>query len=110
MAHALFPTHLYSFHGPIPIGEQRPSLETSTRQTNDRLEFSGRLSLKTAPKRPFLDTKSAVEWLKTAQSVFVFMRLCSPVGLNYLDGGFALRCGRKDFWTACCFLLRALEQ
>ena len=38
MAHALFPTHLHSFDGPIAMEEQRPSLETPIRQTNDRPE------------------------------------------------------------------------
>ena len=42
MAHALFPTHLHSFDGPIAMKEQRPSLETPTRQTNDRPELSRR--------------------------------------------------------------------
>ena len=44
MAHALFPTYLHSLDGPIAMEELRPSWETPTRQTNDRLEFSGRLS------------------------------------------------------------------
>ena len=39
MGHALFPTHLHSFGGPITMEEQRASLEAPTRQTNDRLEF-----------------------------------------------------------------------
>ena len=67
--------------------------------------------LKTAQKRPFLDTKSAVErsrWLKTQRNLFVVMRICSPVGLSYLDAGFEPRCGRKDFWTFCCLLLLLL--
>ena len=42
MAHALFPTHLHFFDGPIAMEEQRRSLEAPTRQTNDCLEFSGR--------------------------------------------------------------------
>ena len=46
MAHALFPTHLHSFDGPIAMEEQRPSLETPVRQINDRLEFSRRSSCK----------------------------------------------------------------
>ena len=45
MAHALFPTHLHSFDGPIAMEEQQPSLETPTQQTNDRPEFSGQSSL-----------------------------------------------------------------
>ena len=44
MAHAIFTTPLRSFDGPIAMEEQRPSLETPTRQTNDRLEFLGRSS------------------------------------------------------------------
>ena len=44
MAHALFPTHLHSFDGPIAMEGQQPSLETPTRQTNDRVEFFGRSS------------------------------------------------------------------
>ena len=61
--------------------------------------------LKTAQKRPFLDTKSAVEWarrLKTQRNLFAVMRLCFPVVLSYLDAGFEARCGRKDFLLACC--------
>ena len=70
--------------------------------------------LKTAQKRPFLDTKLAVERarrLKTQRNLFVVMRICSPVVLSYLDAGFEPRCGHKEFWTfclllaACCLLL-----
>ena len=60
--------------------------------------------LKTAQKRLFLDTKSAVEWvrrLKMQRNSIVVMRLCSTVVLSYLDAGFEPRCGRKDFLTAC---------
>ena len=39
MAGASFPTHLHSFDGPFLIEEQQPSLETPTRQTNDRPKF-----------------------------------------------------------------------
>ena len=56
--------------------------------------------MKTAQKRPFLDTKSAIEQarrLEMARSLFVVMRVCSPVVLSYLDAGFEPRCGRKDF-------------
>ena len=63
---------------------------------------------KTAQKRPFLDTKSAVERarrLKMQRKLFVVMRLGSPVVLSYLDAGFEPRCGRKDFLTACLLLL-----
>ena len=66
--------------------------------------------LKTALKRPFLDTKSAIERArrpKTAQNLFVVMRICSPVVLSYLDAGFEPRCGGKGFLTACCCLLLA---
>ena len=67
--------------------------------------------LKRARKRPFLDTKSAIERarrLKTARNVFVVMRVCSPVVLSYLDAGFEPQCGRKDFFTACCCCLLLL--
>ena len=67
--------------------------------------------LKTAPKRPFLDTKSAIERarrLETAQNLFVVMRLCSPVALSYLDAGFEPRCHRNEFSSVrCCLLLPA---
>ena len=33
------------------------------------------------------------------------MRLGSAVVLSYLDAGSQPRCGRKDFWGACCLLL-----
>ena len=67
--------------------------------------------LKTAPKRPFLDTKSAIAQAKqliTARNLFVVMRLCSPVVLSYLDAGYEPWCGRNDFLTACCCLLLLL--
>ena len=60
--------------------------------------------MKTAQKRPFLDTKLAIErtrQLKTARNSLVVMRVCSTIVLSYLDAGFEHRCGRKDFWTAC---------
>ena len=72
--------------------------------------------MKTIPKRPFFDTKLAIERarrLETAQNLFVVMRVSSPVVLSYLDAGFEPRCGRKEFWTACfpawfcCLLLLA---
>ena len=66
--------------------------------------------LKTAQKRPFLDTKSAIERarrLETAQKLFVVMGICSQVVLSYLDAGFGPQCGRKDFWTACCLRVAA---
>ena len=66
--------------------------------------------MKTAPKRPFLDTKSAVErarWLETSQNLFVVLRVGFPVVLSYLDAVFDPRCGHKDFWTFCCLLLAA---
>ena len=94
--------------------EQRPSSETPPRRSGDRPELSGRSSQKqpkTAPKRPFLYTKSAIERarrLKNAMKLLVVMRLCSPVVLSYLDAGFEPRCGRKDFLTACCCLLLLL--
>ena len=47
--------------------------------------------LKTAQKRPFLDTKSAIERarrLKTAPNLFVVMRVCSPDVFSYLDARF----------------------
>ena len=66
--------------------------------------------MKTAQKRPFLDTKSAVaraRRLEMQRNLFVVMRLGSPVVLSYLDAGFEPRCGRKDFLTACFLLLAA---
>ena len=75
--------------------------------------------LKIAPKRPFLDTKSAIERARRfemAQNPVVVMRVCSPVVLSYLDAGFEPRCGRKDHLflaaaaaAACCCLLLLLE-
>ena len=59
-------------------------------------------------KRPFLDTKSAVERarrLEMQRNLFVVMHLGSPVVLTYLDAGFEPRCGRKDFLSACCCCL-----
>ena len=46
---------------------------------------------KPAQNRRFLDTKSAIErgrLLKTAQNLFVMMRVCSLVFLSYLDASF----------------------
>ena len=60
--------------------------------------------LKIAQKGPYLDTKLAIDrarWLKTARNLLVVMRVCYPVVLSYLGGGFEPRCGRKAFWTAC---------
>ena len=71
LAHALFSIHLYYFDGRIAMEEQRPSLETPMRQTNDRRELLGRTSS---------HTKSAVEparRLETARNLFVVMRVCS---------------------------------
>ena len=68
--------------------------------------------LKTSQKRPFLDTKSAIErarWLETARNLFVVVRVCSPVVLSYLDAVFDPRCVRKDSWIACRRFLPALE-
>ena len=56
--------------------------------------------MKIAQKRPFLDTKSAIEQarrLETARNLFVVMRVGSPVALSYSDAGFEPRCPRKDF-------------
>ena len=67
--------------------------------------------LKTALKRKFLDSKSALDRarrFKTAQNLFVVMRLCSPVVFSYLNADFEPPCGRKDFWTACLLLLLLL--
>ena len=67
--------------------------------------------MKTAQKRPFLDTKLAVErarQLETARNMFVVMRLGSLVVLSYLDAGFEPRRGFKDFLTACSCLLLLL--
>ena len=67
-----------------------------------------KIVLKTATKRPFLGTKSAVQRakrLERARTEFVVMRLCSPVVLSYLDAGFEPRFRRKDSLTACLLLL-----
>ena len=56
--------------------------------------------LKTPPKRPFLDTKSAIQRarrLETAQNLFAVMRVCFLVVLRYLDAGFEPQCG--GYWT-----------
>ena len=66
--------------------------------------------LKIAPKRPFLDTKSAIELarqLKTAQNVLQVMRICSAVILSYLDPGFEPQCPQKEFSCVYCLLLAA---
>ena len=66
---------------------------------------------KTARKRPFLDTKSAVAWarqLEMQQKSTVVMRLCSLVVLSYLDAGLEPWFGRKDVWSSCCLLLLTL--
>ena len=58
-----------------------------------------------------MDTKSAVERarrLEMQRNLFVVMRLGSPVVVSYLDAGFELRCGRKDFLLACLLLLLLL--
>ena len=115
MVHATLNTHLPSFHSPIAPEEQRPSLQTPTCHTGGSSSVFRTIVLKTAQKRPFLDTKSAVERasrLKKKQNLFVVMRLCSPVVLSYLDAGFQRCCGRKNVWTAaaccCCLLLLLL--
>ena len=46
--------------------------------------------------------------LEMQRNLFVVMRLCSPVVLSYLDAAFEPRCGNKDFWTFCCYLLLLL--
>ena len=64
--------------------------------------------MKTAQKRSFLDTKSAVKRARrpqTQRNLFVVMRICPPVVLSYLDTGFEPRCGLKDFWIFCLLLL-----
>ena len=66
----------------------------------------------TAQKRPFLDTKSAIELdgrLETTQNLFWAMHVCCPNILSYLDAGFEPRCCRKDLWITCYSLLLALE-
>ena len=40
--------------------------------------------------------------------MFVVMRLASMVVLSHLDAGFRLRCGLKDFLSACCCCLLRL--
>ena len=102
---ALLNTHLLYFSSPTAMGEQRSSLETPTCRTGDRPEFVGRSSQKTAPKRPLLDTKFAIECarrLETAQNLFVLIRICSTAVLSSLNAGFEPRCPRIDFLLACC--------
>ena len=56
---------------------------------------------KKSRKRPFLDTKSAIERARrfvTARNLFVVVRVCSPVDLSLLDASFEARCRCKDFW------------
>ena len=56
--------------------------------------------LKTAQKRPFLDTKSAVKRarrLETAENLFPVMRGCFLVVLSYLHAGFEPQC--SGYWT-----------
>ena len=44
MVHALLNTHLASFHSPIAMEEQRPSLQTPTSYPGDRDECAKRSS------------------------------------------------------------------
>ena len=56
--------------------------------------------LKTAQKRPFLDTKLAIERarrLKMARNVFAVMRVWPPVVMSYWDAGSVPRC--IAYWT-----------
>ena len=56
--------------------------------------------LNIAQKRPFLDTKSAVERarrLNMQGKLFVVMRICSLVALSHLDAGFEPKFRHKDF-------------
>ena len=118
VVHALLNTHLPSFDCLIAMKEQRPSSETPAWRSGDRPELSGRSSRKqskTAQRRPFLDTKLAVEQarpLKTQQHLLVAMHVCFPVVLSFLDASFEPRCGRKIFFSACycccCLLLLLL--
>ena len=67
--------------------------------------------MKTAQKRPFVDTKSAIERarrLKMQRNLFVVMRVGSPVVLSYLEASFEPLCPSKDFLTAGCLLLLLL--
>ena len=67
--------------------------------------------MKTTPKYPFLDGKSAIvraRRLESARNMFVVMCLCSVVVVSYLNVCFDPLCARKDFLTACCFLLLLL--
>ena len=84
MAHALFPTYLHSFDGSIAMEEQRPLIGKSY-AANQRTPWGFKtIVLKTAPKRPFLDTKSAIERakrLKTTGKVLVVMCICSSFEL-----------------------------
>ena len=62
---------------------------------------------KTASEWPFLDTKLAVEQarqLKTHQSLFVVISICSPLVLSHSDVAVEPRCGHKGFWTFCLLL------
>ena len=68
------------------------------------------IDLTTAQKRPFLDTKSAIErarQLKMQRTLFVVMSLCPLVVLSYLDAGFEPQSRHKGFLTACLLLVAA---
>ena len=110
MVHAILNTHLPSFDSRM-ANNPTTALIANAHLTHRRSSRVFRtIILKTAPKRRFLDTKSAVEWarrLKMQPNLFVVMRLGSLVVLSYLDAGFDVRCRRKDFWTTCCLLLAA---
>ena len=69
-------------------------------------------SLKRGSKRPFLDTKSAIERprrLDLAQSLLHVMRICLRVILSYFDARSKTECPQKDFWIACLLLLLLLK-
>ena len=64
-----------------------------------------------AQKRPFSETKSAVERARRLQmqrNLFVVMRMSSLVILSHLDAGFGAPCPRRDFLVACLLLLLLL--
>ena len=68
--------------------------------------------MKVDPKRPFVETKSAIDWARRPEllrNLFVLMRVCCPVVLSYLDTGFEPLCPGMDFLIAyCCLLLLLL--
>ena len=67
--------------------------------------------LKTAPKQPFLGTKTAIEHarrLKITQNLLQVTPIFSTVVLSYLDLRYEPECRQKEFSCVCCCLLIAV--